>query len=105
MPHHRRHRIVFVSLRIIGKTLADFIDRQDMKPFRQRVEVQTPIVGAVGSVVGAEVAAVKQYDSRAAASFEVAGADAVNVDEIFIGHKSSLRSESQVSKLKIHSVT
>ena len=36
---HRRHRVVFIPLRIVGKTLAYLVDRIDVKPLRQSVEV------------------------------------------------------------------
>ena len=48
--------------------------RGDMKPLRQAVEVQAPVFGAVGRVMGTEVSAMKQHEMRS--GLEIAGADA-----------------------------
>src|SRR5258708_10826747 len=85
--HHGRHRVVFVALGIVGVALADLVDGVNVKPLRQAVEVEVPVLGAVGGVMGTEVAAVKKHDDRAGALFEVAGADTVNVNKFFIDHR------------------
>lgn len=86
MLHHRSHRIVLVALGIIGEPLPDFIDRKDMKPLRQSVEVQAPVLAAIRSVVRAEVTAMEQDHYRPAAFLEITGLDAVNVNVFFSGH-------------------
>src|SRR5687767_6840297 len=58
-----------------------------MKPLRQSVEVKAPILGAIGGVVGSEMAAVKQNNDRTAAFFEVAGPDTIDIDEFFVLHE------------------
>jgi len=87
---HHRHRVVFVALGIVSETLADLVDGVNVEPLRQTVEVQTPVLGAIGGIVGAKMTAVKQYDDGAGTRFKVASADPVNFDKFFVGHPASL---------------
>jgi hypothetical protein len=87
MLHHRRHRVVFVALGIVGKALADLIDGIQVKPLCLAVEVQAPIFGAVGGVMRAKMTAVKEHDDGADAVLEISGSDPVNFDIFFTGHR------------------
>src|SRR5262249_29710059 len=72
--------------RVVGEALTDFVNGEDVEPLRESVEVQVPIVGAVGGIVGAEVTAVKKHNDRTTAFFEIARADSVHIDKFFTDH-------------------
>jgi hypothetical protein len=86
MLHDRRHGVVFVALGIVGKSLADLVDRIDVEPLCQAVEIQAPVFRAVGGIVGPKMTAMKKHDDRTVAFFEIASADTVNVDILFVCH-------------------
>src|SRR5262249_10991894 len=86
MLYQGRHRVVSVAPRVVGEGLTDFVDGKDVKPAAEIVEVQAPIVGAVGGIVGAEVTAVKKHNDRATTFFEIARADSVHIDKFFTDH-------------------
>ena len=50
--------MVLVALGVIGESLADFIDRKNMKPLCQCVEIQAPVFGAIRSIVRAKMTAM-----------------------------------------------
>src|SRR5215510_6501187 len=86
MLYHGRHRVVFVAPRVVGEALTDFVDGKDVKPAAEIVEVQAPIVGAVGGIVGAKVTAVKKHNDRATTFFEIARADSIHINKFFTDH-------------------
>src|SRR6185369_8953350 len=82
------HRIVRVSLGIVGITHAELVECVHMKMLAQFVKIQTPMVGAVE---GAVFAAMNQHEIIAGSGFEVSCSDAVQVYEFCVVHYSSFR--------------
>ena len=65
MADDRRHAVIFVAQRVAGKSLADLVERDDLKPFGQRYEVEVPGVGAGSGIGAAKIAAVDEHDRLA----------------------------------------
>ena len=83
---HSVHRVIVVR-RIVGVTLSELVERDDVEVPGQRVEVPVPDDGARRRLVGAEIAAIDEYERRAGARLEVARAHPVDIGPFGIGHR------------------
>ena len=73
------YHVALVRIRGVAVALAGLVDGEDVERLGERVKVQEPVLGAGAA---AELPAVDEQHGLALSRLEVAGVDAVNVDEL-----------------------
>lgn len=80
MPNDRGHAVILVTQRIAGKALADLVEGNDLKSFRQRDEVKISGMRARSRIGAAEIAAIYKDDGLAIAGHVIRSFDSFDVD-------------------------
>src|SRR5579863_4758279 len=80
MPNDRRHAVVLVAQRVAGKSLADLVEGDDLKPLRQRHEIQVPGMRTRSGVRRTEIPTVDENDRLATAGDMIGGFKTLDID-------------------------